>query len=357
MAFNDEQFYAAAKWWADQLPGRGNTSPQEIESAGNIRQEAKSIALSINAEMGLPGPTSTNHPSDKKCQIFINEIAKALRTTRCEQTLDGQDYLELATDYGPITPALGWACRSAGIHGEDLPFKTSIYLYDNGQIMVPEGSHTYIPLAYAGQPALPYFKESQIDFTDCPYYMNDDRYLSLDLMPGQEVKTVSMRKEGPEWRKEYFNAKAGENQVLVVGKDATPEFNSLTQKDLLTLENFSSVTSAYLYDKADFTDGAKRKYSGSKIEKLDDEGHFRELSLPFRIKEVTETISIGYAGHYQVLNKGDFLIQEDPNSAHPWVKGVKKATLESSPTAWVRSTYDGKVLGEAPLPKLGLSLG
>lgn len=347
MAFTTEQFEAAAQWWADHLPGGGQISSHEAESLRGIRQAGYDIARSLHAEFSLPGGISPQKPPvpEKQRKCFAEILAGYLLVTRHDDTLEGKLYIELATDYGPMTAALAHACQLAKVDGLDLPFKTSIYLQDDGQILVPGKGQTFVPLDYPGRPKVAYLGRTEADFSGCPYYMQDKRYIFTDLVPGQEFITVRrLRGAGREYRIET----AGENQVLVVpryGTRTTQEFNALTQKDVA--EAHSSIWSSDVWDRGDVCDGVEEKYGqGGRVEKLDDEGRIRVLSRPFRVKEMTERTASGFGSNYMVLEPGDFMTKDDVYAS---VQFVRKSALDpgSGSLVWIPSTSDGKPLPQA----------
>lgn len=357
MGFSTEQFEAAAQWWADRLPGGGQASSHETGSIGNIRQEGYDMARAVHAEFSLPGELSPQKPPvpEKQRKFFAEMLAGYLPATRRCDTLEGKPYIELATDYGPMTPALAYACQLAKVDGLDLPFKTSIYLQDDGQILVPGEGRTLVPLEYPGRPAVAYLGRTEADFSGCPYYMQDKRYIFADLVPGQEFVIVNrLRGAG----REYLTRTAGENQVLVVprrGTNTTREFNALTQKDVT--ETHSSIWDSYVWDRKNVCDGAEEQYGqGGRVEKLDDEGHIRVLSRPFRVKEMTERTASGFGSNYAVLEPGDFMTKND---AYGSVDVVRKSYLdpEVGSCVWVPSTGDGKLVSQVQSSAVKPSFG
>jgi hypothetical protein len=347
MPFTDKQFYAAAKWWADRFPGRSGKRTQETSSVGDARQEAEALAESI-AQQFLPNslpPKNTVTPA--QYQIFVETLAERLKFSMPQGTVDGRAFHAIETDYGPMTGALVFACQLAKINGDSLPFKTSLYLQDDGQIMVPDGYTAARPLVYDGQPNIAYADAKQADFSASSYYMAEKRYFLVELAEGQEYTQAIKRRTGTEY--ETRVAKAGE--VLAARLTPAAAGNPPSAEDIISAKDHPGVDYIHAWDKADAADGAKEKYGSGRVEKLD-ENHVRVLSLPFRVKEVTATAGTGFGGNYQILQPGD-RITETVHTGYTAIDIIRKADLDSGKVSWVPSTKDGKVVQPAaPAPKV-----
>ena len=343
MPFTDQQLNAAAKWWADRLPGRGRKPMQEISSVGNVRQEAEALAESLTQEFLPNARAPEKGVTDAQYKIFIEILAERLKYSLPQKTLAGGAFHAIETDYGPMTSALVFACQIAKIDGEKLPMKTSLYLQDDGQILVPLSYQSCKPLVYDGQPKVAYAEARAADFSACAYFMQEKRYFLVELAEGQEYTCAIKRTTGTE----YVTRVAKEGEILAARLTVAAGSNPPTAEDILTAKDHPAVQSIFGWDKADAADGAAEKYGQGRVERLDAD-HVRVLSLPFRAKEVTDTAGTGFGGHYQVLQPGDF-ITETVNTKHGYtsVDIVRKSALESGAVAWVPSTKDGKTVQPA----------
>jgi hypothetical protein len=343
MPFTDQQFYAAAQWWADRLPGRGGKPSQETSSVGKVREDAEALAESLTREFLPNARAPEKGVTDAQYNIFVEILAERLKYSLPQKTLDGAAFHAIEADYGPMTSALVFACQIAKISGDLLPFKTSLYLQDDGQILAPLSYQSCKPLAYDGAPDVAYADAKKADFSGCPYFMQEKRYFLVALAEGQEYTQAIKYTKGTE----YVKCVAKEGEILAAELTAAAGSNPPTAEDILAAKDHPAVKYISGWDKADAADGATEKYGSGRVEKLNKD-HVRVLSLPFRAKEVTETAGTGFGGHYQLLQPGDF-ITETVNAKHGYTSTdiIRKSALDSGAVTWVPSTKDGKTIQPA----------
>ncbi len=327
MSFSEESLYAFATWWADHLPGAGDIPDQEIR---NIDSDLMLMATNFKAqarqEDGLVVTADQYYD-------FIEALVENLKYSDQKRTKYGGTYLELVTDYNP-DETLSDALEKAGISSDvnSLPWKTRAYLHDDGRIFVPGKKGRMEVLEYQGSPDVPYADLESVDFSGCFYYRRESMYLMADLEPGQKVKTALRYR----WGTEYKEREAQEGQVLVVPKYAAPLFDELTQDDLLDIEKWPSVTAAYLEQKERYVDGAED--FGVFKEVVDDKGHVRGLTAPFRLKPVKEQMAYGHGYDYCVAEPGDFISEK---TDHERTSVLKKESVDDGGYSYLPCDENG----------------
>ena len=333
--WSDASYRALATWWADHLPGakQSGLTPQEIQ---NIDSPAMNMVTTLN------GAARQKHSvTREQYAAFVDALTEEMKHIPPRKNKDGRvAYIELGTDYDPdqyLAAALEKAGIGPGI--TSLPWKTGTSLFTDGQIFVPtEKGH--VALAYEGRPGVPFIQLKDMDFSGCPSYRGESRYLVTDLSPGQRFETVLNMGTGPEYREQ--EAKAG--RVLVIPEYGTAGvFETLTSKDAFNLRSKPTITFAYDEYKERFADGHVES-SGATMQKIDDQGHFRSLSPVFRAKQATETFATGTGYEYTIVQPGDYVTETLSGDGDRKFEVIPKSWLDEGARRWLPSAPDGTLI-------------
>ncbi len=304
MPHDPNQFIQAAAWWAARLPGAG-FSRTEIQKRvlSNLPSSVERASKATDAIGGKFQYTADPVSPEKFTEILAKKIEEAIRTGNGlkRSYLDNSEYIELETDYNPMGVLAEAACE-AGLQRNPaaFPWKTSVYLQEDGRIIVP-GENGMEALEYesAGNPQYKYVRPSQLDFEGCPELSALSLARVVPVEPGQEVITVVGDQE-------FSKEIAEENQALILAEYAAEGyFDQLTNEDVLNPDK--RITFTHLGEAGVYVDGKDSGYGDGVYEATESPNVFAFVENPMPYKVVEEPFSIGCGGNYQIFQVGDVI--------------------------------------------------
>lgn len=345
--WSDASYRALAEVWAGQLPRVKEIVPSEVSTQiDNIYpRDEKEMLAKFAAHYGRINFTVEQYSA------FVDILADKIKTIPHIKNINcPYEMIELSAYDSYLEEAMKEAGYTGNIVQDNmtkniLPTALNTYLYEDGQILVSSERRVLVSsekrdivqINYPDQPDIPYVAFEDIDFTDCPYFRSERRSLIVDLEPDQKFYGVMMRNN----KLEYYEEIAEKEQVLVISDDGNAFFDSLTRKDALDLRKHPTITSAYAGKKKDYAEGFGR-YNET-IQKIDDNGHFRSLSLAFRAKQAETTFMTGIGLDYTTVQPGDYMTETTYDSEYRKIEIVPKARLEGKGVRWLPSTPDGTI--------------
>ncbi|MEZ0261242.1 MAG: hypothetical protein ACAH80_09545 [Alphaproteobacteria bacterium] len=322
----EETYRVIANWWTDRLPKEYQTG---------VGTDIMSIEIITATVTPAQRAAFTEALVDELKQVPPSKSpANCLYVTNADNQPPG-------ATRAPSTP-LKNACARAGIPDVYDEMKSSIVetrLYTDGQLFAAGQ-----PLAYGGQPATPFIKYGDIDFTGALWFRQESRMMIVELEAGQKVQLPRRAKDGT---LTYVEREAKGDDVLVIHAAGTEGYDSLTAADALDLRSHPNVTSASVCLKSSYKEG--KGYDGT-LEKLDNKGHYRMVSHPLQLLEAKQTFLTGWSIDYKTVNPGDFVSRMEMDRGHRHFV-LPKAAMERGLSCFIPCTPGGETLEMNALDK------
>lgn len=303
----EDALEALAGWWAKQLPAEFAGAP--------ITQDQRAVfETELVLRMKQTDPGFSDFPAVK---VMTNDqlLYGALRKAGFEKPLEVMRGMPRQ-----------WA-----------------FAYPDGQVFVQEqvdGKNRSVPLDYPGRPDTPFMDLKTIDFSACPYYRDESRYLVVPLEKGQPY---TLRQGNRDGQPDFHDGVAEEGQVLVVWEDQRGMLDALTPAHALdprnaTIISFSHVAPAAEYEKG-FTD-EKSKSAVIGVDSSNGKNIVYTHSAPFRAWEATSAFATGTGSLYTLVRPGDYVTRGE-HSGHIEVRR-REARTEGWQT-WLPCDQNGAV--------------
>jgi len=229
-----------------------------------------------------------------------------------------------------------------------IPQKMTTALYEDGQILVSRGREAATRHIYDGTPSTPFIPFKEINVSETTYYRSSEICLIVSLPKGTKLK-VPQEIQGEQ---KYAKCEIEEDCIAVISEgDLKPGVNigALKQEHVFDLERNPWVKRIHMsYPELFF--GARKGGDSTECQQLDEEGHYRQLSVPFEGKIVEKPfVSIGPYNSYIAAKPGDHLLK----SVHPKTGAVSISWIpsEASPGVWLPTDNKGNLLDKT-LPKV-----
>jgi hypothetical protein len=303
----EDALEALAGWWAKQLPA-------EFAGAAITREQRDTFTAELVRRMKQTDPGYSDFPQ--------------VKVTTNDQLLYGA--LRKAGFENPLQVMRGMA-------------RVWTFAYPDGQVFVQEvvdGKNRSVPLDYPGRPDTPFMSLKDIDFSACPYYRDESRYLVVPLEKGQ---AYTLRQGFNDGAPDFHDGVAEEGQVLVVWEDQRGMLDALTPAHALdprsaTVISFSHVSPAAEYEKG-FID-ERSKTAVVHIDSSEGKNIVYTHSPPFRAWEAASTFATGTGSLYQVVKPGDYVTRSE-HTGQPEVRR-REARSEGWQT-WLPCDQNGAV--------------
>jgi len=279
----DTALYALAGWWADQLPG--------AEAVTGRKPSAFAKPVEPNGFM----VTAEQHG------LFTEALVRRMRKE--DPGLAAFPALTLASGESIFIGTLCDAGLDAGYGMRRAMPAATTYAYPDGQVFVPGEGGKSVPLDYPGRPDTPFKPLSGIDFSNCPFFRDERRYLVVPLDTGQVYTTVFYN-EGLQYYEEV--AKPGE--VLVVREKKRGMLDQLTPADALNPKAAPAITCARAEPAQNYAEGKREApYTITREVRCGGWSIFYAQSDAFRAWVSPEAFCTGAGPGYKAVNPGDYV--------------------------------------------------
>ena len=317
-----------AQWWADQLPCAESFSRLEFvpDFDGSAMDDVHILKAAVRAK----------HQVTKDQYFAFREAL--FDELKNRQPTDHEKHIRVSTYFSDASIKNALARAQIDNGNLALPSDINTYIQHDRRVVVPsKESRSLVVLSHESQPEMPYKQFDAIKPNKWQHYRREDQYLVVDLEAGQDVFTIMPVRNGP--RTTFQRAATG--QVLVIEKADNEHLNALKKDDWISLFNPEKVEWSSVKNREDYPDTEKVKESGGVVQRMDGEGHYRELSKPFKAMKVTEPFAWGDGSRYHAAQPGDYICEEKPGGAFYL---IKKEWLESGRMALFPSTPDGTLV-------------
>lgn len=326
MAYNDDQFFYAALWFATTLDGAEALTDGICKAYGK-----KPIPLS---PVKQPNPRHNGTPvTEDQFRTYFDTLYATLkdgRTERTHHTSSGRDgqFLKLSRAPGAsrsqpqwpevaFSPSVEAAIAASGIDRNAHTKGCYVYIHDTGDVFVnvtqADGPMTIASLDYPGKPPAPYRTlpaYTRSDMADTRLMVWEEQYRIVDLAPGQGYMSGYVGVDG----KRYFSeAIADEGHALLVGNfESTVPLATLTDAEILA--GSAKINGATAFRRDEFQPGFFDPDSRKWVEETSDPRIVSQRTGPVRVMDVTENIALHSGYSFAIAKPGDLIVQESAGS-------------------------------------------
>lgn len=305
MPFADGQYFYAALYWLEALPGG------EAHGARLAQQHGMPYM-----PMQSPQKPSEDVISEQQATAFFNGCHAALRAGDADVIFDmyGDNTTHIAlcramTGARLFSKPVEAGLAAAGLDRDLLP-SSFLYLHDNGQILSQHNGRA-ANIAYPGQAAHGYASYPNFSYDDMIAAGNtwearfDAQYRVIPLEEGQEYTTSYIGADG----KVYTSVQpAGEDEVMVLRH--TKKSAAMTDAEIIAGAG-TAVLTVFTSPKSEYTPGADDG-RGFLIEETETPGVVRWQSKPVTVMRVTEKMQMHYGMSFVTAKPGDVITAQGP---------------------------------------------
>ncbi|HYD19044.1 MAG TPA: hypothetical protein VEF76_11245 [Patescibacteria group bacterium] len=341
MAYNDDQLFYAAIWWATGIDGAEAYTADVFKAYGKTP-----IAVTPAKE---PNKDHDGTPvSEAQFRVYFDVLYEGLKNgvEKTQRTYEpGSGYMKLERSFAtssnnpaypdfPYSDVIEMAMAVSGVTRHMHGTGNHVAIHETGQLFVTQKSgerYQWQELPYPGAPEQP--------FASAPVYTAADMkgakpvvwetfYRVVPLEEGQVYQSGWIAVDG----NRYFHegtARAG--QVLTLGQyDSTVPLASLTDAEIIA--GTEKITGSMASDAYEYAAGYIDERHQSSLEATDDPRIVRHLKGPVMALEVTEPLALHAGSSFVIAKPGDRIITEQEGYT-PRV--IRRESLESGKVRFI----------------------
>lgn len=300
MPFTDGQYFYAALYWLEALPGGEAYGAQLAKEHGMTYMPMQS-----------PQKPSEDVITEQQAAAFLTGCYDALRCSDVDTIFDmyGDNTTHIALCRAMVGARLFSRPIEAGLAAagldRDLLPSSFLYLHDNGQLL-SQNSGRGENIAYPGQTSHGYVSYPNFSHDDMIAAGNtwearfDAKYRVIPLEEGKEYTTSYVGADG----KVYTSVQpAGEDEVMVLRH--TKKSAAMTDAEIIAGAG-TTVLTVFTSPKSEYAAGVDDG-RGFLVEDTDIPGVVRWQSKPVTVMRVTEKMQLHYGMSFSTAKPGDVI--------------------------------------------------